>query len=286
MFTTETDNLDLYRICNSGQCFRFKALSDGVFAMTASDAYAEARLDGKRLVMSCDEEEFDSFWKHYFDLDSDYDTVEGLMIGSGDGHMIEAYEEGRGIRILNQNLWEMIVSYIVSQNNNIPRIRGSIERIALKGGYTVKRFSSFTHKDISEMPADSPCIYRIPEPGEVPPDFFDDASLGLGYRNIYLKEMYDFADKNKDWLAKLGNAGYGDARKMLLERLGIGPKVADCICLFGLHHVEAFPIDTHVRQLLSKYYPDGFDFGYFDGCAGTVQQYLFYFELVHAKDAR
>ena len=72
---------------------------------------------------------------------------------------------------------------------------------------------------------------------------------------------------------------YEKAMKSLLERTGIGPKVANCICLFGLHHVDAFPVDTHVKQLLSKYYQNGFDFEYYKGVAGIIQQYLFYYEL-------
>ncbi|MBR6004547.1 MAG: 8-oxoguanine DNA glycosylase, partial [Lachnospiraceae bacterium] len=74
---------------------------------------------------------------------------------------------------------------------------------------------------------------------------------------------------------------YAEARTELLKHKGIGPKVADCICLFGLHHIDAFPIDTHVKQLLLKYYPNGFDHEYFKGVAGVIQQYLFYYELMH-----
>ena len=72
---------------------------------------------------------------------------------------------------------------------------------------------------------------------------------------------------------------YDEAMDSLLERKGIGKKVANCICLFGLHHVDAFPIDTHVKQLLDKYYQDGFDFERYKGVAGIIQQYLFYYEL-------
>ena len=87
--------------------------------------------------------------------------------------------------------------------------------------------------------------------------------MGFGYRADYLREIYAFAEANPDWLDNLRKLSYDDAMNTLLERKGIGKKVANCICLFGLHHVEAFPIDTHVKQLLAEHYRDGFDFDRF-----------------------
>ena len=113
----------------------------------------------------------------------------------------------------------------------------------------------------------------------VPEEVFDDRSMGFGYRAPYLKEIYEYGANNPDWLDNLRKMSYDEAMESLLTRKGIGKKVANCICLFGLHHVDAFPIDTHVKQLLDKYYSDGFDFERYKGVAGIIQQYLFYFEL-------
>lgn len=113
----------------------------------------------------------------------------------------------------------------------------------------------------------------------MPDEVFDDRSMGFGYRAPYLKEIYEYGANNPDWLDNLRKMSYDEAMESLLTRKGIGKKVANCICLFGLHHVDAFPIDTHVKQLLDKYYSDGFDFERYKGVAGIIQQYLFYFEL-------
>ncbi|MDY4999351.1 MAG: 8-oxoguanine DNA glycosylase, partial [Lachnospiraceae bacterium] len=90
-----------------------------------------------------------------------------------------------------------------------------------------------------------------------------------------------YGQEHPELLALLPKLSYAEAMEELVRINGIGPKVANCVCLFGLHHVEAFPIDTHVRQLLDKYYPDGFDYEYYGGNAGIIQQYLFYYELKH-----
>ena len=103
--------------------------------------------------------------------------------------------------------------------------------------------------------------------------------MGFGYRASYLSEIYSYTLKNPQWLDNLRKMSYDEAMDSLLERKGIGKKVANCICLFGLHHVDAFPIDTHVKQLLDKYYQDGFDFERYKGVAGIIQQYLVYYEL-------
>lgn len=264
------DHLDLKQTAYSGQCFRWKEAGNGGFNIVAYGKSLNIEpLEGEKELfeLSCTEEEWDSVWSAYFDMDTDYNRIEKLIMESGDAHLVEAYRLGSGIRILRQDLWEMIISYLVSQNNNITRIKRSIDSICTRCGYGAEGA-----KDGS--------AYRFPNPEDTLPEgLFEDSSLGLGYRNVYLKEMFEFAKENPDWLGELKCMDYETARATLLERKGIGPKVADCISLFGLHHIEAFPIDTHVKQLLLKYYSDGFDFKYFEGVAGIIQQYLFYFEL-------
>lgn len=265
------DHLNLKETAYSGQCFRWKELPSGGFSIVSQGKYLEIRNIGDKddeFELSCTEEEWDSIWSGYFDLDTDYGRIERLINESDDEHLKEAFLLGKGIRILRQDLWEMIISYLISQNNNITRIKRTIDMFCERCGYWAEG------SDISNP------SFRFPTPEDKLPDgIFDDSSLGLGYRNIYLKEMYEFAHSNPKWVDSLREMNYGSAREALLRRKGIGPKVADCISLFGLHHIEAFPIDTHVKQLLAKYYSDGFPFDYFDGVAGIIQQYLFYYEL-------
>ena len=96
--------------------------------------------------------------------------------------------------------------------------------------------------------------YDFPKPDEAGDEIFEDRSMGFGYRAAYLRELFEFARMTPDWLDNLKKMSYDEAMAELLKRKGIGKKVADCICLFGLHHVDAFPIDTHVKQLLNEYY--------------------------------
>jgi len=263
MITKEINNLDLKEIAESGQAFRFKEEEDGHYSLVAFDHYLDLWQNGNSISFSCSEEDFENIYRGYFDLDTDYEAIgRGILAGS-DSHLKEAYELGMGIRILRQDLWEMIVTFMISQNNNIKRIRKSVEEICKKAG----------------LPTIEGKGYRFPKAGEIPPEFFLDKNLGLGYREQYLCGIYDFAEKNPEWLSELKECSYEEAMDKLLQIKGIGKKVANCICLFGLHHVDAFPIDTHVKQLLEKYYPEGFSYDLYKGYAGIIQQYLFYYEI-------
>lgn len=259
----ELDHFEIADIAKSGQCFRWKLVSDTEANIVAFSRVLNIKKHDNIFELSCTEPEWETIWAPYFDMGTDYAYVEGRIYESKDAHLAECFEKGRGIRILRQDLWEMIISFLISQNNNIPRIKKSIEAICKTAG---KRIEGTTE-------------YAFPGPFDVPNDFFESNEVGLGYRVPYLSQMYAFARQNPEWLSFLTTLDYKGAREELLKRLGIGPKVSDCICLFGLHHIDAFPIDTHVKALLKKYYEKGFDYAFFEGICGIIQQYLFYFEI-------
>lgn len=262
------DHFDNILIADSGQCFRWKKISPDTVRVVSFGKVLNIRKVSLGYELDCSKEEWESVWAEYFDMSTDYGEIEKKIGAFGDRHLCESFEEGKGIRILRQDLWEIIISFLISQNNNIGRIRNSVEALCRAGNI--------------EIPGSGE--YAFPGPGSIDTKLFSEVNLGLGYRVPYLKEMYEYVSLNPDWLSYLKTLDYEGARAELLKRKGIGPKVADCICLFGLHHIEAFPIDTHVKQLLAKYYPYGFDFKYFEGVAGIIQQYLFYFEI--KKDKR
>lgn len=260
------DHFDIANIADSGQCFRYRKVKDNEYFFIAYGKKITVRQEGDTIDISCTEEEWKKFFYSYFDLDTDYAKVEKLIADYGESHLIESFEKGKGIRILKQDLWETIISFMISQNNNIPRIKCIIERLCTEAGKRVEGEDD---------------LYAFPGTFDVPEDFFDTHELGLGYRAPYLKEMFSFVSQNPQWLDYLKTLSYEEARKELLSKKGIGPKVADCICLFGLHHIDAFPIDTHVKDLLCKYYPNGsLDLKRFEGYAGIIQQYLFYYEIM------
>ena len=120
----------------------------------------------------CSAKEWDSIWAAYFDLDTDYAAIEELIKKSGDAHLLEAFESGRGIRILRQDLWEVIISFLISQNNNISRIKGSVEALCREGGVRAKGEGK---------------EFSFPGPKDIDPSMFEAINLGLGYRVPYLK---------------------------------------------------------------------------------------------------
>lgn len=262
----KSDNFNLKQIAESGQCFRFNEMGDGSFRIIAFSRILTLRQQGQNIELSCDEEEWNSLWHEYFDMDTDYSAIGRMITESDDKYLTEAYNYGSGIRILRQDIFETIISFMISQNNNIPRIKSSIEKICTKAGIKI---------------LDGDAAYAFPLPGQVDPEMFMDKRLGLGYRSEYLKDMYILVENNPEWLTLLKGLSYEDAMRELLKIRGIGNKVANCVCLFGLHHVEAFPIDTHIKQIISEHYPDGFRPEKYKGVAGTVQQYMFYHHLNH-----
>ena len=263
------NNLDLSQIADSGQCFRWNRAEDGSYDVIAFDRYLNIRQDGNRFTLSCNEQEWNDIWSSYLDIGTDYEGIGRSIELSGDEYLKRAYAYGSGIRILRQELWETLISFIISQNNNIKRIRGSIEAICNKAALPV----------INNASDGGRVRYRFPKPGELDREFFDDKILGLGYRDQYLADMYGYAAINPDFPGRLMEMSNEEAFSELKSFRGIGAKVANCVCLFGLHHIDAFPIDTHIKQILNMYYPEGFDFERYKGYAGIVQQYMFNYKV-------
>ncbi len=256
-----SENFDLGQIDESGQCFRWRKLEGDHFVIPAFGVeleIAQERISGSEMLVraQCTPEKWQELWHGYFDLDYDYGAVGRAVMDSDDEYLRRVDAKGQGIRILRQDLWEMIISFMISQNNNIPRIRKSIEKICAL-------CSSDGH---------------FPSPQEMDPGMFDDASLGLGYRAEYLKGMVTYAAEHGDFPGVLKTMDFTAAGELLMGFKGIGKKVAGCIRLFGLHDIGAFPIDTHIKKVLAREYPGGFDESRYPGFAGILQQYMFYGE--------
>lgn len=264
MFSIRANNFSLEQIAESGQCFRMTCSAAKVYTIVSKDRYVKAYQLYDQITFSCSYEEYEEYWKKYLDLDEDYLPIDRLISKSGDDYIKKAYEFGSGIRILKQDTWEMIISYIISQNNNIPRIRKSIEKICRTYG-----------KLLSEKDE----IYSFPTVDMIDENGLDDTELGLGYRAEYLKNMIAYVKANPTYLTTLELASYEKALESLKSHKGIGPKVANCVCLFGLHHTGAFPIDTHIKKIIAENYPDGFNSEYYGDYQGIVQQYMFYYDL-------
>lgn len=257
----ELDCFDIGQIAESGQCFRMKKQEDGSYLVIANDRAIEVhQWDNTKVEFRCSQEAFNGFWRQYFDLDEDYMRFI-QAVPSDDQFLQEAIHFGRGLRILRQDLWEMMVSFIISQNNNIPRIQGSIEQLCA-------RFGKERTLDNGKK------YYAFPTQEELKQASIADLrNMGLGYRDQYVYALARMPLPIKE----LQGMGWQEAHKLLTSFLGIGPKVAHCICLFGLHHMEAFPVDTWIRKTIAAHYNGVFPLERYDGFAGVIQQYMFYY---------
>lgn len=260
-FTIIIDCFSLQQIHDSGECFRMYPADDGTFRVIAGSRQVYLHQSGSSVTFSCPRKEYDEFWKHYFDLDTDYRSIIN-GIDSDDAYLTAAARSGSGIRILNQDVWEMIVTFIISQQNNIKRIRKCIDTLCNAYG------------------TDCGDYYAFPAPAQLAAATEEELRAhGLGYRSRYLAKTARAVADGEINLEQLRTMDYPAAKEELLKLSGIGTKVADCICLFALHHLNAFPVDTHIRQVLDANYPAGFPFERYPGICGVVQQYMFYYDL-------
>lgn len=270
MVTKTLKNFSLSQICQSGQCFRMKEKEEGLFAVIAKDRYLEVRQQGERCSFDCEEDEFEGFWKQYFDLEQNYEAYMEA-VDPKDGYLNAAMSYGFGIRILRQDLWEMIVSFLISQQNNIVRIRRCIQNIC-------ERYGEMRRNVYGEA------YFAFPPPQALA-GLDEDAlrACNLGYRSKYVVRAAQSVLSGERDLERISRMTYPEARKELLQFYGVGEKVADCICLFSLHHLQAFPVDTHISQAMERHYGKGFPKRRYQGFQGVMQQYIFYYELSGKK---
>ncbi len=257
--------LCLPQTLDCGQAFRWNELSDGSFEGVAGGYYLKVAEVGDDIVLfDTDMATFEGFWRNYLDIDRDYDAIKARL--ATDDTMRTAIEYAPGIRILRQEPWETLVSFIISSNNNIKRIKGIIERLCVLCGDCIDG----TH-------------YAFPTPQQLA-QLTEEELLPLksGYR---LKFIMDCARKIADGavsLDEIASASTPQAQKLLRQINGVGPKVADCVLLFGFARVESFPVDVWIRRVMDTLYPQGMP-ECFGAEAGIAQQYLFHYARNHAE---
>jgi len=270
MVQIENSNFSIQQICQSGQCFRMDELEccDGQqrVRLVANGRYLEISQAGNKICFDCTQKDYDSTWKNYFDMDTDYAAIIG-SIDPADSYLMAAAAFGKGIRILQQDLWEMIISFIISQQNNIKRIKKCINVLCEKYGEQKKTEAGIIY-------------YDFPTPQALANAAIDDLyACKLGYRSRYIYNTANSVWQGEFPLENLPAMEYAVARSELLKLCGVGEKVADCICLFALHKTEAFPKDIHINKVLAAQYPNGFPFKRYDYYSGILQQYIFYYDL-------
>lgn len=262
-------------IFDCGQCFRWQRQEDGSYIGPAMGRVVKiSYADGQLIIDNCGKEDFENIWKKYLDLDTDYGLIKEKL-SAEDQIMQAASEYGYGIRILRQDFWETVVSFIISQNNNIPRIKGCIESICEKFGEHAGEY-------------DGKEYYSIPSPEKLASLTIEDlAPCRLGYRAPYLVKMArQFVDRGGPDVVEAELKNAEDPIQALQQFCGIGPKVAACISLFGLGRMDAFPIDVWMRRVMNRLYDidekdvkamKDYAKKHFGENGGIAQQYLFYY---------
>lgn len=263
-----TDCFDLAQIADSGQCFRMTRQNDGSFLIVAADRWTTAREQDGWIQLGCTDSEFESFWRHYFDLDTDYASY-GRNIDPSDEYLQAAFKAGSGIRILNQDPWEMLITFIISQRKNIPAIRQAVEALSKRCGVCL----------CAEMG-----IYAFPTPKELSALSLEDlGGLSLGYRAKYIYETTRQAVSGEIDFNAWKNLGDDELMQRLLACYGVGKKVANCVLLFGYHRTGAFPVDVWIDRIQREHYNGSFPVKKYAGYAGALQQYMFYSERTNRK---
>ncbi|MGI6020168.1 MAG: DNA-3-methyladenine glycosylase family protein [Lachnospiraceae bacterium] len=257
-------NLNLKQISRSGQCFRLNETEDGSFSLIFRDKALRLRQNGDEITFCCPENEFKSIWAPYFDLQTDYEKIIAL-IPEEDTYLRNAAAFGNGIRILRQDPWEMIITFIISQRKNMPAIRSCVEKISERFG-----------KKISTPFGDS---FAFPEPEELASASVEDLlACSLGYRAKYIKETAGRIACGDFDIESLSPLPTNELSESLKTLKGVGEKVANCIILFAYHRLEAFPIDVWIRRIIDNYYGGEFGTSLYGEYAGVIQQYMFFYE--------
>lgn len=287
---------DVRKTFDCGQCFRFdpvqKSRHEVEFAGFALGRYISIAADGSDItVYNVTAKEFESVWKHYLALDEDYEEINRDILSRSDSPALSrAIEHGSGIRILRQDGWEALCSFIISQNNNIPRIKGLVNALCAacadrsdSDRHTHQLMKAHTATAHKNLPG---ALSPFPTPAQVRALGIDGLTrLKTGFRAKYL---YDAARLVDDGYIDFESLYHAESTADCVDQLcfikGVGPKVANCALLFGFGRLDAFPVDVWIKRVIAKYFDGELSPAALGPFAGVAQQYLFYYERYLAGD--
>ncbi len=256
-YRIENADFDIKQTFLCGQCFRWAQQEDGSFSGIAMGRQITLTQENGAVVLHNVNEADIPLWESYFDLGTDYSALKARF--SEDETLREACRCSSGIRILRQEPFETLISFIISQNNNIPRIAGIIGRLCEAFGEKLEGGEGFSF----------PTAERLR--GITPDDL---APLRAGFRARYICDAVEKINSGEVDFALIEALPLEQARERLKAIVGVGDKVADCVLLFGFHKTDAFPKDVWVKRLMAQFYPEGLP-ECTKGFEGIAQQYLF-----------
>lgn len=256
-----------------GQCFRWKKIDEDYYVGVIKDRVIKVKQNKDTLyIISSNMEDLEDVVRHYFNLDLDYTSIE-KRISIVDDNVKKAVKNTSGLRFLKQDFFETLISYIISANNNIPRISKSVNEISRRYG--------------KEVELEGEKYYLFPTPEELKNVTIEEyRECGVGFRDKYIYNTVAKINNKEIDLDELFKMDTQNLKKELLSLMGVGPKVADCILLFSCSRLEVFPVDTWVEKIMTKLYFNNkeaskkqiqdYAKNNFKNDAGIIQQHLFY----------
>lgn len=270
----DLQNFELSHIFECGQCFRWNREENGSYTGVAKGKVLNVQKSGNQVIFDpATQDDFFRIWVEYFDLNRDYGEIKRRLC-EGDPIMQAAIANGYGIRILRQDVWETLLSFIISSNRSISMIKKSIESLSKRYGRLIGEYKGRKY-------------YDFPTPQSLAEKRIDEIQQShTGYRSKYIVHTAATIVKKEVDIYSLKDRSTEEARRELIKLQGVGPKVSDCILLFSMEKYDAFPIDVWVKRVMEFFYfhkettlkeLQAFAAEKFGKIAGIAQQYLFYY---------
>lgn len=269
-----SEDFDPQHVFDCGQCFRWLKEEDDSYTGVVQGKVVNVKKENDLIIFdNTNKEDFDNIWFDYFDLGRDYSEIKNELKVM-DEYLEKASEFGKGIRILQQDGWEMLISFIISANNRIPMIQRAINNLSQKYGKFIGEYRGKKY-------------YAFPTPEELSQASVEDIrACQTGFRDKYIKSVVDYVKENNENVLFYRRLNTDECIKELMKFNGVGPKVADCIALFGMQKYDTFPVDVWVKRVMEEFYVEDnlslpkirqFALEKFGNSAGFAQQYLFYY---------
>ena len=269
-----SEDFEPKHVFECGQCFRWLREEDGSYTGVVQGKVINVKKENDLIIFdNTNKEDFENIWFDYFDLGRNYGEIK-KQLKVIDEYLEKATEFGKGIRILQQDGWEMLISFIISANNRIPMIQRAINNLSERYGKFIDEYRGKKY-------------YAFPTPEELSKVSVEDIrACQTGFRDKYIKSVVDYVNENNEDVLSYRKLDTSECIKELVKFNGVGPKVADCIALFGMQKYDTFPVDVWVKRVMEEFYVEDnlslpkirkFALDKFGDLAGFAQQYLFYY---------
>ena len=269
-----SEDFEPKHVFECGQCFRWLREEDGSYTGVVQGKVINVKKENDLIIFdNTNKEDFENIWFDYFDLGRNYGEIKN-QLKVMDEYLEKATEFGQGRRILQQDGWEMLISFIISANNRIPMIQRAINNLSERYGKFIDEYRGKKY-------------YAFPTPEELSKVSVEDIrACQTGFRDKYIKSVVDYVNENNEDVLSYRKLDTSECIKELVKFNGVGPKVADCIALFGMQKYDTFPVDVWVKRVMEEFYVEDnlslpkirkFALDKFGDLAGFAQQYLFYY---------